>query len=280
MRQVVTHPLNTGKCRHPQFMTMQGGVWRSVDFPSIAMLILHPEEGPILFDTGYDPAFLAATEPFPERLYRWATPVNIPATHDAASQCRRAGIAPEDVRHVILSHFHGDHVAGLHAFGRATIHCARAGLDDLRRGSRLSTTRRGLLPRLIPENIDRRTCFFEDGSRISLPSACKPFIDGVDLLGDGSLLAVELPGHCPGHWGLVLNDARWGLHFLVADAAWSTEAIRRNAPPPAITTAFLGETRRVRETLSMLHHLYLSNPEIRLSPCHCAERASEITDVS
>jgi len=255
---------------------MQGGGWRAVDFPSVAMLILHPEEGPILFDTGYDPAFLAATEPFPERLYRWATPVDIPAGRDAASQCCRAGVDPREVRHVILSHFHGDHVAGLHAFPKAAIHCARSGLEDVRKGTRFSTTRRGLLPSLLPIDIAARAHFFEDGSRVALPADCAPFDTGVDLLGDGSSLAVELPGHCPGHWGLLLNDARWGLHFLVADAAWSTEAIRRNAPPPAFTTAFLGETQRVRQTLSKLHQLHARNPEVRLSPCHCKEKAGEI----
>jgi glyoxylase-like metal-dependent hydrolase (beta-lactamase superfamily II) len=125
----------------------------------MAMLILHPDEGPILFDTGYDPAFLAATKPFPERLYRWATPVEIPQGRDAASQCRSMGVDPAEVRHVVLSHFHGDHVAGLHAFPGAAVHCASAGLKDVRQGSRFSTTRRGLLPALLPADIAIRALF-------------------------------------------------------------------------------------------------------------------------
>lgn len=280
MRQVITRAFNTGKCRHPQIMTMRGGTWRVVDFPSIATLILHPEEGPILFDTGYDPSFLTATEPFPERFYRWTTPVEIRERHDAASQCRAAGVDPNEVRHVVVSHFHGDHVAGLHAFPRATVYCARSGLEDLRRCSRFASTRRGFLPNLLPPDLTARTSFFEDSARVALPSSCAPFEYGVDLLGDGSLLAIELPGHCPGHWGLLLNDAHWGLHFLVADAAWSSEAIRRNTPPPAITTAFLGNTHNVRTTLRKLHVLQSCNPEIRLSPSHCAERAAEIGTAS
>ncbi|KAF1053428.1 MAG: N-acyl homoserine lactonase [Stenotrophomonas maltophilia] len=276
MREVRSRALLTGACRHPQFMAIRGGSLRPVDFPALAMLIEHPEEGPILFDTGYDPAFLTATEPFPERLYRWATPVAMASGADAASQCRALGIEPTEVRHLLLSHFHGDHIAGAHAFPHARIHCARAGLRHARQGGRLATLRQGILPSLIPTDIDPRARFFEDAREVPLPSDLQPFHHGRDILGDGSLLAVELPGHCPGHWGLLLRDVRWGLHFLVGDAAWSLDAIRRNQPAPALASGLLGDTRRTRQTLGELHQLYQRNPEIRLSPCHCTERASEV----
>lgn len=275
MREVQTIALNTGSCRHPEAMALRGGSWRVVDFPAVAMLILHPQEGPILFDTGYDPAFLAATAHFPERLYRLATPVTMPAARDAASQCRARGIDPAEVRHVVCSHFHGDHVAGLHAFPNAAIHCARAGLDDLARRGRFGRVRKGLLASLLPDDLAARAQYFEDRPRTALPADLAPFADGADVLGDGSLIAVELPGHCPGHWGMVLRDAVHGLHFLVADAAWSTEAIIRNVPPPAISANFLGHAARGRETLAALHQLAMRNPDIRLSPCHCRERAAE-----
>jgi glyoxylase-like metal-dependent hydrolase (beta-lactamase superfamily II) len=275
MREVRAIPLITGHCRHPERVTIRDGRWRPVRFPAAAMLIVHPDEGPILFDTGYDPAFLAATRPFPERLYRWATPVELGPGRDAASQCAALGFDPADVRHLILSHFHADHIAGTHRFANAGIHCARAGLDDAGRGGRFSSTRRGILRGLIPEDFGRRAQFFEDRPAVALPPDLAPFERGADLLGDGSLLAVELPGHCPGHWGLVIRDSRWDLHFLVADAAWSLDAIRRNMPPPALTTALLGHTGRMRGTLDALHRLWRRNPEIRLTPCHCAERAAE-----
>jgi len=276
LREVATRALLTGRCRHPEIMTIRGGSLRPADFPAVATLIVHPEEGSILFDTGYDPAFIAATASFPERLYRWTTPMTMEPGRDAASQCRAAGYPPEDVRHLVLSHFHADHIAGTHAFPNAAIHCARAGLETAQRGGRFAATRRGMLRALIPADFTKRVRFFEDCPAVALPRDCEPFECGADLLGDGSLLAVELPGHCPGHWGLLLNDSRWGTHFLVADAAWSLAAIRRDAPPPALTTALLGDTRQTRETLHRLHVLYCRNTEIRLTPCHCAERAAEI----
>jgi glyoxylase-like metal-dependent hydrolase (beta-lactamase superfamily II) len=200
----------------------------------------------------------------------------MPEGADAASQCRALGHDPADVRHVVLSHFHGDHVAGLHAFPNAAIHCARAGLHDLRRHNRVGATRRGLLPALLPDDLDQRARFFEDARQVPLPTDFRPFETGADILGDGSLLAVELPGHCPGHWGLALRDARWGSHLLVADAAWSSQAIRENRPPPALASGWLGDTGRTRQTLDALHRLSRRNPDMRLTPCHCPERAAEI----
>lgn len=276
MREVASIPLLTGECRHPEAMTLRGASLRPATYPAVAMLLVHPQEGAILFDTGYDPAFLTATEPFPERFYRWVTPVKLAPGQSAAEQCAALGYPPEEVRHLILSHFHADHIAGTHAFPNARIHCARAGLEEAHKGGRIAATRRGVLRSLIPADFASRASFFEDRPARTLPDDCAPFESGADLIGDGSLLAVELPGHCPGHWGLVLNDARWGLHFLVADAAWSLDAIRRDVPPPALTSGLLGNTARARETLHRLHQLHRRNPELRLTPCHCRERAAEI----
>jgi glyoxylase-like metal-dependent hydrolase (beta-lactamase superfamily II) len=277
MTEVSVTPLRVGHCLHPQIMSIRDGSWRPAVFPSLAMLIVHPSEGPMLFDTGYDPAFLAATQPLPERFYRWLTPVTLNDAELIAVQLARHGVAPSDVRHLILSHFHADHMAGTHHFQNAAIHCARAGLEAACRGGRFASVRQGVLRALIPDAITVRARFFEDAPRAPLPPALRPFEVGADILGDGSVLAVELPGHCPGHWGLVVSDAALGHHFMVGDAAWSSDAIRRNMPAPAIASGFLGDTRTGRATLAKLHALWTRNPDVRLTPCHCPERAAEAT---
>lgn len=275
MRELPVRPFVVGQCSHPQAMTIRGGRLQPVPFPALATLIVHPQEGPVLFDTGYDPAFLAATQPFPERLYRWLTPMALRPGEELAQQLRRIGIEPADVRHVILSHFHADHIAGLHAFPGARIHCAKAGLRSACQGSRAARLQQGILRALLPADIRGRARFFEEAPPAALPRALAPFETGADLIGDGSILAVELPGHCPGHWGVLVNDAQAGLHFLVADAAWSSEAIRRNAPPPALVGSFLGNGARGRETLARLHGLWRRNPDLCITPSHCPERAAD-----
>jgi glyoxylase-like metal-dependent hydrolase (beta-lactamase superfamily II) len=205
--------------------------------------------------------------------------VSLVPGEEVVTQCSRLGISPEDIRHIVLSHFHADHMAGTHAFPNARIHCAKAGFDSACKGGRIGQVRQGILRALIPDDFVRRAQFFEDGKRISLPPAMQPFESGVDLFGDGALFAIELPGHCPGHWGLLVNDKHFGSHFMIADAAWSLDAVRRNVPPPALSTAFLGHTRRTRETLNKLHQLWKRNTDIRLTPYHCPERAAEAGDV-
>ncbi len=275
MRRVTLTGFRVGHCRHPQAMTIRGGNWAPVDFPALAFLIRHPEEGAILFDTGYDPAFWQATRPFPERLYRWTTPPRLAPGEALADQLARHGVAPGDVRHLILSHFHADHMAGTHRFPNATIHAARAGWEAMCTGGRFASVRRGMLRALAPVDFLRRVRWFEDAAPAALPPDCTPFTEGRDLLGDGSLRAVALPGHCPGHWGLLLAEDH-GLHLLVADAAWSSAAIRTDTPPPFVTAALLGDAAAGRATLHDLHRLHRRNPDIRLTPSHCAECAARL----
>ncbi|HYI38756.1 MAG TPA: MBL fold metallo-hydrolase [Allosphingosinicella sp.] len=272
MREVGLRIVTTGSCRHPEVATIRGGSWRPATFPALAALIVHPIEGPILFDTGYDPAFLEATEPFPERLYRWLTPPEI--AFPVADRLAAEGMDPADVRHVVLSHFHGDHSSGLARFPNAIVHCSKAGLSRVWDRGRIRALAAGTPLKLLPPDLPERCSYFEDRPSLSLSGDVAPFHSGADVLGDGSLLAVPLPGHCPGHWGLVLREPR-GLHFLVADSAWSSRAIRENRPAPYLTAAFLGDPKPGRETLWKLHELRLRNPDILLTPSHCAERAAQ-----
>lgn len=275
MRRVALRGFRVGHCRHPQVMTIQGGRWAPVDFPALAFLIRHPDEGQILFDTGYDPAFWHATQSFPERLYRWTTPPQLAPGEALADQLAAIGVMPGDIRHLVLSHFHADHMAGTHRFPNARIHAAQSGWQVMCAGSRFAGVRRGMLRALAPRDFLARVRWFEDAASIALPADCAPFSDSCDLLGDGSLRAVPLPGHCPGHWGLLLRDDA-GLHFLVADAAWSSAAIRTDTPPPRLTATLLGDAATGRATLHDLHLLSQRNPDIRLTPSHCAECAKAL----
>ena len=60
MTRCAVRILRVGACTHPAAMAREGASFAPAVFPALAGLIIHPVEGPILFDTGYDPAFLAA----------------------------------------------------------------------------------------------------------------------------------------------------------------------------------------------------------------------------
>lgn len=261
--------LSCGSCSHPEIMTRKDASFKVADFPSYVGLIEHPDEGVILFDTGYDPAFLQATKPFPESLYRWTTPMHLNKGESAIEQLEKSGYSENDVKAVIISHFHGDHVAGLHHFKNAKLFCSKAGHEYVNKLSRFAQVRRGILSSLLPDGFESRVKYFEDCRSLSLPRAFSPFDHAVDLLGDGSFLAVDLPGHCPGHWGLALRTEQDRFVFLIADAAWSITAVEKNIPPPQITMKLLGSSAQSYQTLDHLHELYKAGRDLDILPSHC-----------
>ncbi|KFN50593.1 MBL fold metallo-hydrolase [Arenimonas composti] len=259
-----------GFCRHPERATRAGAPLAACEFPALVFRLTHPRHGHLLFDTGYSRHFFRATDGFPERLYRWVTPVHLRTGASFAEQLQREGIAAGDIAWVLLSHLHGDHVGGVGDFAKARIGLARAAWDELCALGRVAALRRGLIPRLLDEDARRRLHFFEDCAAAALPAATAGFGQGRDLFGDGSVVIVPLPGHARGHVGLLFEDAE-GPVLLVADAAWSSAAIRDNVPPPALVTAWLGDTARYRDTLAKLQALQRAQPALRIVPSHCRE---------
>jgi len=61
--------------------------------------------------------------------------------------------------------------------------------------------------------------------------------------------------------------------LLAADAVWSGHSITERRPPPRITTALLGDTKRYRETLDLLSRAAADNGELAILPSHCATSA-------
>jgi glyoxylase-like metal-dependent hydrolase (beta-lactamase superfamily II) len=265
--------LERGSCRHPEVMTIAGGSLCAVDFPALVGIITHPARGIFLFDTGYDPAFIEATRPFPERFYRWTTPVTVGEAQRWQDWLAAHGIAEGDIAGTVISHFHGDHVAGMRHLADQPIFCARAGLEELRRPGRIAQVRKGLLSALVPHSADAQARFSEDAPAVPLQSVFAPFDEGRDILGDGSLIAVELPGHCTGHWGLAFHTEHGQPVLLAADAVWSGRSIAERRPPPRITTALLGDTSRYRKTLDLLHAAATANCELAILPSHCTASA-------
>ena len=259
-----------GYCTHQERATRIGGSLRACEFPALVSVLRHPEHGIVLFDTGYSQHFFQATKRFPERLYRMVTPVRL---HDSAAlsvQLEREGVPASAVAWIIISHLHGDHVGGLADFPHSKIALSREAWHDMQTRGRVGALSMGLLPGLVDASAQARLQWFEDRPAVSLPGPFKRFGSGYDLFGDRSLLLIALPGHAAGHYGVLFEDAN-GPVFLIADASWSSQAIRDSLPPPAWVTRWLGDTRTYRATLAKLNALRIEAPEVRIVPSHCRE---------
>lgn len=265
----------SGACRHPECSTRRGASWRSIEFPMFAAVIDRGGELTV-FDPGYAPRFIEATEPFPDRLYRWATPVDCPPEASLGARLARDG-RHDRVTRVVVSHFHADHIAGLLDFPAAEILCSREGWEDFRRRQGFSAVRSGYLKAMAPEALAPRIRFVEDLPPAPMSGAFASFERGFDLFGDGAVRFVPLPGHACGQIGAVLQCVDAAPRFLIADAAWSLTGLERDQPPPWLVRRLLGQPRTYMNTWRNLRAVAAADPDLRLIPAHCPEAARRET---
>ncbi len=268
------HLLKVGSCRHLECLAVRGGRMAPIVFPALAALILHPEAGPILFDTGYAEHFSAATQSFPERIYRWTTPISLPAGQRLERQLARHGVTPRDIGLCVVSHFHADHIAGLRDLPNARIVAMKRGFEAINGCGRWRGVLHGSLPQLLPADLPSRLTLAESLARVALPQPWNLLGDGYDLLGDGSLIGVPLPGHSAGHMGLLLRDRAQRDVLLAADSSWSSLALAGNKMPSRLVRPIFDDWKTYRCTLNLLHGIVAAHPELIVLPSHCEDGLS------
>ncbi len=272
MQTVKIDFLDGGYCTHPERMTITDGRFRSVKFPSIFNLIRHPGRGNILFDTGYSRRFYEQTRNYPEKLYAQITPAFITESDVAVAKLARFGIQPDDIDYVILSHFHADHVGAVGDFPRARYIYLQSAWNYVRRLGRIRAVSKGVLKGLLPADFTDRSQPIDDRAlqainEIPLNDA---FTRVFDIFGDGSLYAVDLPGHMRGQMGLFLRDETTE-HFLIADACWLSRSYRELRPPAKIAMGIVDDERALKDTLKKIHQVYQQHPDMNIAPSHCGE---------
>jgi glyoxylase-like metal-dependent hydrolase (beta-lactamase superfamily II) len=260
------HVLDTGHCLASEHHLMRGGRRRVVECHSLAALLGHPTRGWLLWDAGYHPRMWDVTRHLPFRLYRYATPLRLRADLAAVVQLPRFGLTAADVKQVVLSHFHADHVAGLRDFPTAELWASRSGYADVRGRRGLRALLRGFVPALLPKDFERRAVLLPDFTGPDLGELGPTY----DLFGDGTALLASLPGHARGQLGLLARTDR-GPIFFAADACWLSEAFREDRPPHWLTHLFIDDTKAMRDTLSRLHRFAASRPDVDVVPSHCPE---------
>ncbi len=286
VRPVLVDLLTVGSCEHPGAVARRGAPWRPVEFPSLVAVIRHPDHGVVLLDTGYAPRYATATRRGPGAVYGRLLPMRLGRGRSLAEQLPALGIDPADVATVVVSHLHADHVAGLRDLPAARVVLdADALASHVRRGP-LGRLRRGFLPALLPDDLERRVVdvatlprWVPDAPRDpagagdpQAPQSARTDVTTLgpahDLLGDGSVVVVRLPGHAHGQVGLLVAS-RAGDVLLVGDAAWSLRAITHLELPHPVVRLVTHSWGAYRATLGALHRLHRTSPGLLVVPSHC-----------
>jgi N-acyl homoserine lactone hydrolase len=175
---------------------------KSVTMPILMFLIDHPR-GLVVVDTGVDTD--VPGDPFLEA----APELRIDR------QMRRLGYEPGDVKYVILTHLHFDHMACMTLFPQATFIVRRSEL------------RAAWWPDSYQGGYD-----FDGLMRSRSLNYLQPSdTESLDVFLDGSVICFDTRGHTEGHQSVLVNLPRSGRIVLVGDAVQVTENLTDGVPP-------------------------------------------------
>jgi glyoxylase-like metal-dependent hydrolase (beta-lactamase superfamily II) len=239
---VAEHRVLAGGGHRPVRLGVRFGVWA------------HPDHGPVLIDTGYGPEVTEGRRSLPLMVY---AAVLRPRLEDQPEDVlARLGFHRDDVKTIVLTHFHADHISGLRRFPKARV--VAAGWGRWKAQSAWHRLRHGVFDELLPGDFEARLTSIEDRPVVDLP-----FGRAHDLFGDGRLLALPLPGHATGHCGLVWPDEKL---IYAADAQWLGQAMRENRPPRGLARLVYEDEAAMAASLSILRAAESAGFTVRM--CH------------
>ncbi|PTY38811.1 polysaccharide biosynthesis protein GumP [Saccharospirillum sp. MSK14-1] len=270
----------SGHCVHPGFMVKPGSGLAPRHFPAGVALVDHPSEGKLLFDTGYHAQFARSTQHFPERFYALVTPHTLAGGDSVKEQLAALDIDASDIRHLVLSHFHGDHVAGICDFDQARLHCHPGGYRFLTERNRLQRLQKGYLRELLPAEAENRLTFTDQfeldlGDILQMDSG-PVGLSATDLFNDQLLYLVNLPGHAAGQIGLLVRLQQSFIFFL-ADACWLIDNLRDGINQHWLANILCDDRRVYVDTLNKLRQCYEQTADrVQFVPSHCQETSQQL----
>ncbi len=258
------------------------GRWRNISLKVRYGLCLHPQIGPILIDTGYGPSVTKGAErSLGLKLYSSLFFPDLIPEQAPDAILSRLGYRCDDVKLVIISHFHADHIATLNQFPKAQFLARRTVFDALARRTYLQNLLHGLFPELLPETFSDRLIDMEQSPLVPLPHGLG---EGWDLLGDGSLHAIDLPGHADGHFGLYFSTLDTPLLYGV-DCQWLMRAITENRAPAFPASLIANDPQALSHSMVKLANFQAKGGDILLchdpidSPCDWPNFAQDSDDM-
>jgi glyoxylase-like metal-dependent hydrolase (beta-lactamase superfamily II) len=244
-------------------LILRGGSWQKIRLPVRYGLIIHPRAGPVLVDTGYTPhAISGAQRGAALRFYGSALKPELIDAGQPVQVLARFGLTPQDVRAVVVTHFHADHISGLALFPNARFIANDAAWARLKTKTAWQNLRHGVFPELFPNDFESRLDSLSSMRQVASHGGVP---GGADLFGDGSVVAVDLPGHADGQFGLLFAQMKRPLLYAV-DVQWLVKALVENRTPGFPTSLLAEDFAAIEPSSAMLRRFIATGGEVMF--CH------------
>jgi N-acyl homoserine lactone hydrolase len=150
----------------------------------------------------------------------------------------QAGVKPEQVKYVGISHYHGDHVGQVASLPKSTLLIGKGDWDVIT-DPKMSAV----------ANPASFTNWSSGGGKVETVPVDK------DVFGDGTVIMLNTPGHSPGHHSLLVKLKDMGYVLLSGDFAHFRENFETSGVPSFNTdrAATLASTDRVKKIAANLN---------------------------
>ena len=233
--------------------------------PIYAWAIEHPE-GVIVVDTGEtarsaEPGYFPTWHPY----YRYGVRFEVRPAEEIGPQLRALGIAPPNVRLLVLTHLHTDHAGGLSHFPRSEILLSR---EEYRAARGTIGKLRGYLPHRWPSWFAPRELSFAQ-------EPLGPFPESHSLTRAGDVRVVRTLGHSAGHVSVVVEESDGTLVFIAGDVSY-TQAAMLDGAVDGVSSLGAGEAA-AGETLARIQALTAERRVVYL-PSHDPESGARLLE--
>lgn len=244
-------------------------------FHAVWALIQIHNVGNVLFDTGYSDEFNTATQSFPNRFYRWATPMKLNENHKAKNILKEQGIDSTDINYVIISHFHADHISALVDFQNAKFICSELAYQQVQELSGVKAVSKGIIHKLIPPDFGERVEFIEQIA--DKKSVNKYGITEFSFFGLKNLKILLLPGHAKGMLGFHFTNPGKNILFAT-DASWDLNCYRNGILPSKVVKLFFDSWNDFVTTIEKLKSMEKAEEGITILFTHCPKTLTFISN--
>ncbi len=230
-------------------------------FPAGAFLIEHAKHGLILFDTGYSVDICKTG--FVGRAYNFFNPTSVEENDELKFQLSKIGTRPEDIKIIILSHLHPDHIGGLRSFGKANFIVSKETINTYKN----RRIRDLIMQHFFPADFEDRANVISDKMMVTEVFGA---LKGYDLFNDGSLILLKLGGHASGQLGALIDNKI----LLAADSCWGNDLIDLSYHMKFPASLIQDNMREYRNTLDNLK--LLKKKGVNLVFSHDANNKKEL----